>query len=590
MLPSSCPRATGVPGGRRTPVRARALPIALTAVLFTGACTGSSDSGAGSSDSGAGPEERVAQMTTAAPGEPLTLVTGDDPVATSVSASRAFFEKADVVVVAAEGDRAGTLLGASAAVALGVPLLLGADSDGVAEPVLAELDRLGTTTVLAVGDAAPAPGSGSGSASSSPSGEDAVVIGVPADPAALAAVLDQDLAEAEPVAEGADVAAVAALDPDEPAALRPEGGGSAEEDGENVAEGELPEIERADALESTVVLVTGDPDGLAGAATARAAGARVLVTDGSTDPRASEQLVSTLAEGEAEHVVAVGAAFAAEDGLDWKLEAAATGTQLPGGGQLLFPGRMLVALYGHPGAPALGVMGEQPLDAAIERARAHAASYDSLVDTPVVPAFEIIATVASSSAGADGNYSAEADPEFLRPWVEAAGEAGLYVVLDLQPGRTDFVSQAEQYRSLLELPHVGLALDPEWRLGPNEVHLTQIGSVQVDEVNRVIGWLADLTRERALPQKLLVLHQFRLDMLPGRERVDTSRDELAVMIHADGQGSQGDKQATWRALHETAPPGLFWGWKNFYDEDLPMLTPDQTIGQVSPIPELVSYQ
>jgi len=560
-------------------VRARALPVALAAVLITCACSGAPDADA--PGSGAEPEQPVARVGTADVGERLTVVTGDDPVTASVSASRTFFEDAEVVVVAAEGDRAGTLLGASAAVALGVPLLLGAGGDGVAEPVLAELDRLGTTTVLAVGDAA------AGSASTPPSDADARVIGVPADPAALAAVLDVDLAESEPVAEGADVAAVAALDPDEPAALRPEGGVAAEG---TPAGGELPDVEDADPLVSTLVLVTGDADGLAGTATARAAGARVLVTDGATDPRASEELVGALAEDDAEHVVALGAGFAAEDGLDWKLATAATGTQLPGGGQLLFPGRMLVALYGHPGTGALGVMGEQPVDAAIERARAHAAPYEPLVDATVVPAFEIIATVASSAAGDDGDYSAEADPEVLRPWVEAAGRAGMYVVLDLQPGRTDFVSQAEQYRSLLELPHVGLALDPEWRLGPDEVHLTQIGSVGVDEVNQVVGWLADLTREHALPQKLLVLHQFRLDMLPGRERVDTGRDELAVMIHADGQGAQGDKQATWRALHETAPPGLSWGWKNFYDEDLPMLTPEETIGQVSPLPELVTYQ
>jgi hypothetical protein len=207
-----------------------------------------------------------------------------------------------------------------------------------------------------------------------------------------------------------------------------------------------------------------------------------------------------------------------------------------------------------------------------------------------VPAFEIIATVASASAGKDGDYSAEAPVEQLRPWVEAAGEAGLYVVLDLQPGRTDFVTQAQRYRSLLELPHVGLALDPEWRLGPDEVHLTQIGSVPIEEVNRVVTWLADLTRENRLPQKLLVLHQFRLSMLPGRERVDLSRDELAVMVHADGQGAQGDKQATWRALRAGAPEGLWWGWKNFYDEDLPMLTPEQTAQQVRPQPQLISYQ
>jgi hypothetical protein len=93
-----------------------------------------------------------------------------------------------------------------------------------------------------------------------------------------------------------------------------------------------------------------------------------------------------------------------------------------------------------------------------------------------------------------------------------------------------------------------------------------------------------------LPQKLLVLHQFQLAAITGRERLDTSRDELAVMIHADGLGSQSDKQATWRALHTNPPPGLSWGWKNFYDEDLPMLTPEQTIAGVSPRPDLITYQ
>jgi hypothetical protein len=198
--------------------------------------------------------------------------------------------------------------------------------------------------------------------------------------------------------------------------------------------------------------------------------------------------------------------------------------------------------------------------------------------------------VASEFPGADGNYSAEGDVETLRPWVEAAGAAGLYVVLDLQPGRTDFLTQAKEYQSLLELPHVGLALDPEWRLAPGQVHLTQIGQVGIDEVNAVVTWLADLTREKALPQKLLLLHQFQVRMIVDRERLDTSRDELAIMVHADGQGGQAAKQDTWRVLHQDAPPTLSWGWKNFVDEDSPMLTPEQTIEQVLPTPELVTYQ
>jgi hypothetical protein len=33
-----------------------------------------------------------------------------------------------------------------------------------------------------------------------------------------------------------------------------------------------------------------------------------------------------------------------------------------------------------------------------------------------------------------------------------------------------------------------------------------------------------------------------------------------------------------------------WGWKNFVDEDVPMLTPEQTIEQVQPTPQLITYQ
>jgi hypothetical protein len=251
---------------------------------------------------------------------------------------------------------------------------------------------------------------------------------------------------------------------------------------------------------------------------------------------------------------------------------------------------VLVALYGIPGSGALGVLGEQDLPATIQRAQQTADPYRSLVGATVVPTFEIIATVASEFPGPDGNYSAEGDVETLRPWVEAAGAAGIYVVLDLQPGRTDFLTQAQRYQSLLELPHVGLALDPEWRLAPGQVHLRQIGQVGIDEVNGVVTWLADLTRQRHLPQKLLVLHQFQVRMIVDRERLDTTRDELAIMVHADGQGGQAAKQDTWRVLHQDAPAGLSWGWKNFVDEDSPMLTPEETITQVLPTPQLVTYQ
>ena len=551
-------------------MRSPTVPIALTVVLLAAGCGTAAGEDA----------EAAAGVTTSAPDARLTLVADEDPVASAASASRALFDSADVVVVARDGDAAGTLLGASAATGLGVPLLLEPAGGGSADALTTELERLGTTTVLAVGEAEGGTGEGGPE-----------VVAVPADPDAVAAATGLELGEAQQVDDGAAAAAVAELDPEAAAALQPADAepAAAEENSAEEDSGELPAVERAEPLDGTVVVTTGAPEALAGVATARAAGARVELTGGATDPRGSAELVELLGEQQPETVVALGAGFAAEEGLDWKLEAAATGQQLPGGGQLLFPGRFMVALYGSTEGPALGVLGEQDLPASIERARATAAPYEALVDTPVVPAFEIIVTVASSVAGPDGNYSTEQSVEDVRPWVEAAGEAGLYVVLDLQPGRTDFVTQAEQYRPLLELPYVGLALDPEWRLRPDQVHLQQIGQVGIDEVNEVVTWLADLTRANDLPQKLLVLHQFQVRMIPERERLDTSREELALMVHVDGQGSQPAKQDTWRTLRQTEPDEVAWGWKNFYDEDVPMLTPEETVA-VEPRPDLISYQ
>ena len=160
--------------------------------------------------------------------------------------------------------------------------------------------------------------------------------------------------------------------------------------------------------------------------------------------------------------------------------------------------------------------------------------------------------------------------------MEAAEQEGLFVILDLQPGRTDFLTQAKQYESLLAHPNVGLALDPEWRLKPDQVHLRQIGSVDIAEVNEVVTWLADLTRREHLPQKVLVLHQFSLSMIRDRGALDTSRAELQIVLHVDGQGSQRAKAGTWKALQRDAPAGVLWGWKNFIDEDHPVLTPEQT--------------
>jgi hypothetical protein len=351
---------------------------------------------------------------------------------------------------------------------------------------------------------------------------------------------------------------------------------------------DLPRLRAAEPVAGTVVLTTGDPADAAALATAAAAGA-VVVPVATGDPRAEAGVVEALAAAAPTRVVALGEEFGAPEVLTARVAAAATGVQLPGGGQLVLPGKRYVALYGHPGTAALGLLGEQDLAGAVERAQDLARTYRSLSTEQVLPTFEVITTVASAGAGKDGNYSNEVDPEFLRPWVEEAGRQGVYVLLDLQPGTTDFLTQAKRYETLLQYPHVGLALDPEWRLEPGQRHMEQIGSVSAAEVNEVSAWLAGYVREQHLPQKMLVLHQFRTDMITDITTLQTGHDEVAVVIHADGNGSQGAKNDTWRTILANAPAGVAFAWKNFVDEDSPMLTPEQTMA-VEPTPVLVSYQ
>ncbi|WP_181065377.1 hypothetical protein [Rathayibacter rathayi] len=527
-------------------------------------------SGCTPDSSGPDADEKAPRTRTAAPSAPVVLA------ADALAASAALFTSAPLVVLV-EDVAESRLRAAQVSIAWGVPLLVGspgasgatatptasaaadstdsANATGSATPtadaLAAEFTRLGVTRALAIGDV------------TAPEGVD-VVVSAP-DAASLS------------TASGVTVADLALADL---AAVAPSTASDA-------PFGTVPAS--ADALTGVHGLARAQDADVAALATARAAGVPVTVVDGD-DLLASGDAVSAIADADASCTVLLGPVLAAQAEPEWAVRAAASGWQLPGGGQRLFGGHLFVAIYGTPGAPVLGVLGEQGLEPTIARAEAVAEPYRALTDKQVVPSLEIITTVAAGDPGKDGDYSNELDVADIRPYIDAAQAAGMYVVLDLQSGLTDFLTQAKRYADLVKLPNVGLALDPEWRLLPDQKPLQQIGRVSAAEVDSVSEWLADLVQSEGLPPKMFVLHQFRLSMLQDRESIRRDRPELEFLIHVDGQGSQPDKQATWDALHGGAPKDIAWGWKNFYDEDKPMLTPAETMAEVRPLPDLVTYQ
>jgi hypothetical protein len=488
------------------------------------------------------------------------------------------FSCADAVVVTAGNDLALVAVSAQLAAALGGPLLIVANANDA--DVEAELERLGPRRVTLVGDLPPLV---------LPAGA-ATEVFDGAEEVAMAAyeTLEADIRVSLP--SGGVVAAARILEPIATGGsvwLPASGPGAACDRGDDDIAEAITRRARAAKPQGALWMVdVCTPEiALVAAAAARHAGGTVLLVDG-RDLWKNRALVDALpGTSDPDRVVLLGEVAA---DIDWQIGALLAGNELPGGGLTLFPDRRIVALYGNPTTPALGVMGEQGPEQAAERAREVAAPY-AADGAEILPAFEIIATVASAAATDDGDYSWEMSVEDLRPWVEVAAREGLYVTLDLQPGRTDFLTQAKRYEELLLLPHVGLALDPEWRLQPNQVHLRQIGSVDAAEINEVVAWLAGLVRDHALPQKLLILHQFRFSMITNRELVETP-SELAVLVHVDGQGPIHSKYQTYGALTGAVDADRWWwGWKNFYDEDSPTPTPEQVL-ELDPLPVYVSYQ
>jgi hypothetical protein len=260
-------------------------------------------------------------------------------------------------------------------------------------------------------------------------------------------------------------------------------------------------------------------------------------------------------------------------------------TKLPFGDGPVFPGHMLVAYYGTAGTGSLGVLGEDEPDAITRRLRAAAKPFGT-EQRPVQIVYELIVTVADGGPGPDGDYSHDISKDKVAAYIEAAHRNKALLVLDLQPGRSDFLTVAKRWKWALRDPWVGLALDPEWRMGPRQVPAQVIGSVGAVEVNRVSRWLRWLRNSNDLPEKIFMLHSFRTTMIRSIDRV-IKRQDLAMVEHVDGFGTQAQKLATYHAV--ARPKWFHLGFKLFYDEDIRRMNAKQ-VKAIRPVVEFVSFQ
>ncbi len=248
---------------------------------------------------------------------------------------------------------------------------------------------------------------------------------------------------------------------------------------------------------------------------------------------------------------------------------------------------LLVTWYGNPRSSKMGILGEQTGAARANALRQQAAPYRALTSRTVLMAYHLVAVVAQCTPGADGLWRRRETPDVVRALLDEARANGFKLILDVQPGRSTVAEEVAALRPFLAEPDVYLALDPEFAMRSCEQPGREIGQMSVRDVNAAVKVLDDLIAARNLPAKVLIVHQFRLDMLPDKRDLQAS-PAVDVVLNMDGFGSQALKRASYRAVMRQGE-FEFAGIKLFYRQDKGLFTPPQ-IMTLTPVPSVVIYQ
>ena len=258
-------------------------------------------------------------------------------------------------------------------------------------------------------------------------------------------------------------------------------------------------------------------------------------------------------------------------------------TPLPKGTRVL-PEHRVVAFWGSPQLTR-SILGRLNPAAAGRKLRSQAADYQGKGRRPVVRAFELVATIATADDGRDGRYRFRQPERVIETYLRAARRAGARLILDIQPGRSPFMTEVRALRRWLREPDVDVALDPEWNVGRRGVPGRTRGAVRAGTINDVASYLSRLTVEEGLPQKLLVVHQFRSEMIPDRQRLRGAAN-VALTLNFDGIGTAREKAAGYRRLSSSR---LFNGFSLFYRLDRGLMSPRQVF-RLRPSPDYLLYQ
>jgi hypothetical protein len=210
----------------------------------------------------------------------------------------------------------------------------------------------------------------------------------------------------------------------------------------------------------------------------------------------------------------------------------------------------------------------------------------------ILPVVEVIATVVQASPGRDGTYRVRLTDAQIAKYHKAAREHRAVMLLNLQPGRSEFITEVKAFQKWLKEPDVGLALDPEWAMDPGHRPGGLYGHTTGAELDEVARYLSGLVKRYHLPEKVMVYHQVARSVVRKESRLK-DHDGVVVVKSVDGLGHPGPKRTTYRAVNKTTPEFVHAGFKLFFTEDRRnggrLMTPKEVLA-LKPRPEYVMFE
>ena len=263
---------------------------------------------------------------------------------------------------------------------------------------------------------------------------------------------------------------------------------------------------------------------------------------------------------------------------------------MPRGGRAVFPTFRLVGYAGLTGASTLGRLGTGPLDQRVRELERRATAYEA--GREILPVLEVITSVVQASPGRDGKYRTRLSDERIGVYHQAARKRKALLLLNLQPGRSEFLTEAKAYERWLKEPDVGVALDPEWAMDPGQRPGRAYGHTTGAELNQTAAYLSGLVERHDLPEKVMVYHQVAKSVVRAESGLK-AHPGVVMIKSVDGLGPPGPKKNTYRVVNQTTPKHVHAGFKLFFDEDTEgnsrLMTPREVLA-LKPQPEYVMYE